>query len=312
MQFCVECGTPNTMTARYCVKCQTLLVLTTAVREKAPRLKWSARKKAIAFGSPVLLLAGLIVIGIPKPSAVAVDIAVEAPFGGIFDEQCTLTEGARAIGAAEAEVVDAGVTPGSGTKTGLVYDLVDGNCVATANLSLYPETNYDLYVAGELAGSVTADEIASGVATKIVSLQITHDLKGTITLSEIFRNCKQDDSGTNCDTRPASDSMAARFDKAAPLCSGINKFSDFKAAGTAITVTGLATGEAVKGVLSRGVPSIIDYATNEGNCDFTFELTGLIHDDKGYRIKVGRHNAEPASISDLEASAWVYDYEFKG
>lgn len=312
MQFCVECGTPNTLTARYCVKCQTLLVLTTAVREKAPRLKWSNRKKAIAIGSPVLLLAGLIVIGIPKPSAVAVEIALEAPFGGIFDQQCNLTEGARALGATEVEVVDYGVTAGSGSKTGLVYELKDGACIGTASLSLFPDSNYELYVAGELAGDISPDEISSGTASNTVSLQITHNLEGTITLSETFRNCKPTTTGVGCVTSPLTDSLEARVDKAAPLCLGINKFSDFKAAGTAITVTGLGTGESVKGVLGRGVPNITDYSTNKATCDFTFSLSDLIHDDKGYRIKVGRHNAEPVSIADLEENSWVYAYEFKG
>jgi hypothetical protein len=41
-------------------------------------------------------------------------------------------------------------------------------------------------------------------------------------------------------------------------------------------------------------------------------LKGVIYDDKGYNIKVGRHFATPTKIADLESSSWVYNYEFKG
>lgn len=311
MQFCVECGTPNTMTARYCVKCQTLLVLTIAAIEKAPRLAWSWRKKLIAIGSPILGVLLLAIITAPKPSTVSVDISVDAPFGGIFDDSCNLTQGARDIGATEAEVVDYGAATGTGTKSSLVYKLVDEKCVANVDLSLFADKNYEIYVAGKLAGEITPAEITAGSAAKSVPLSVTHDVTGTITLSDNYINCKSSPKGPDC-TIPSNASVQAKFQKASLLCYGMGSFSDFKESGTAITITGLGTGESAKGTLQKGSPSVIDYKSSKVLCEYQFKVVGLIHDDKGYRVKVGRHNAQPATIANLEENSWVYDYEFKG
>lgn len=310
MQFCVECGTPNEMTARYCVKCQTLLVLTIASVEKAPRLPWSLRKKLIVIGSPILAFALIIIAAAPKPSAVAVDITVEAPYGGIFDDSCNLTEGARAMGATDAEVVDYGAAAGTGTKTALVFKPVDSACVATANLSLF-DGNYEIYVAGKLAGEITPDDIAAGVAAKTVPLEVTHEVSGTITLSDNYSNCKSSSKGPDC-TIPSNASVQAKFQKASLLCYGMGGFSDFKANGTPIVITGIGTDEAVRGTLEAGVPSVSDYASGKVLCEYKFKLSGVIHDDKGYMIKVGRHYTTPAKTEDLESNAWIYDFEFKG
>lgn len=311
MQFCVECGTPSPMDARFCAKCNTLLVLTIASIEKAPRLPWSLRKKLIVIGSPIVALTLIIIAGAPKPSTVAAEITVTAPHGGIFDSSCNLTQGARDIGATDAEVVDYGAAPGSGSKTALVYKSVDGECVANANLSLFDSKNYEIYVAGTLAGEVTPDDIKSGSVAKSVPLQVTHNITGTITLSDNYNNCKASSAGPAC-TIPSSASVNAKFQKASLQCYGMNSFSDFEASGTPVTVTGVGTNESVRGTLSAGVPSITDYKTGKVLCKYTFDLKTVIHDDKGYLVKVGRHYSKPIPTSELESSSWNLVYEFKG
>ncbi len=310
MQFCVECGTPNEMAARYCVKCQTLLVLTIASVEKAPRLPWSLRKKLIVIGSPILAFALIIIAAAPKPSPVSVDITVEEPHGGIFDDSCNLTDGARAMGATDAEVVNYGAAAGTGTKTALVFKPVDGVCVATADLSLF-DGNYEIYVAGELAGEITPDDIAAGVAAKTVPLEVTHEVSGTITLSDNYSNCKSSEKGPDC-TVPMNAQVNAQFQKSPMECYGMASFGDFKAVGTPISFMGIGTNAAARGELEVGVPSISDYKTNKVLCTFKFKLSGVIHDDEGYMIKVGRHYTTPAKTEDLEANSWNYDFEFKG
>jgi predicted nucleic acid-binding Zn ribbon protein len=311
MQFCVECGTPSPMDARYCAKCNTLLVLTIASIEKAPRLPWTLRKKLIVIGSPIALVALIIAIAAPKPTNVATTITVTAPHGGIFDSSCNLTDAARGIGATDAEVVDYGAAPGTGSKTALVYKLQGGKCVANANLSLFAGKNYEVYVAGKLAGEITPEEIKAGSAIKTVPVTVTHDLTGTITLSDNYFNCKASSKGPAC-TIPGNASVNAKFQKVSLQCYGMSAYSDFKAAGTPIVVTGIGSNESVTGSLAAGVPSISDYKSGKVLCDYTFNLKGVIYDDKGYNIKVGRHFTTPTKIADLESSSWVYNYEFKG
>lgn len=298
------------MTARYCVKCQTLLVLTIATNEKPPRLPWSLRKKLVLIGSPILVFVLILVAAAPKPSVVAVDITVEAPHGGIFDDSCQLTKGARDMGATEAEVVDYGAAAGTGTKTALVYKPDDGACVATANVSLF-DGNYEIYVGGMLAGEITPDDIATGVAAKTVPLEVTHDITGTITLSDNYLNCKSSSKGPDC-IIPSNASVQAKFQKASLLCFGMGSFSDFKATGTPISFTGVGTNEAARSSLEAGVPTVSDYASGKVLCDYKFSIKDVIHDDKGYRIKVGRHYITPVKIEDLESNSWEFNFEFKG
>ncbi len=314
MQFCVECGTPNAMTGRYCVKCKTLLVLTKVEKEFFATKWWRTAtrpKRIIAAAIPILVLAGVIAVVVPKPSSVALSLAVDAPFGGIFNDDCTPTDGARKIGATEAEVVAYGAAPGTGSKTPLVFKDQDGECVAIANLSVYPGTNHEIYVAGTLAGELNEGEVRAGQASENVALQVTHDLSGTITLSDNYYNCKKSNLGPDC-TIPSSANVQAKFQKASLLCYGMGSFSDFKQVGTPITFTGLGTNASVKVQLEKGSPSVSDYKTGKVLCEYKFTLTGLVHDDKGYRVKVGRHNANPTSIEDLESNSWIYEYEFKG
>lgn len=314
MQFCVECGTPNAITGRYCVKCKTLLVLT-KIEKEFFAVKWwrtaTRPKRLIAVALPFAVLVGVVAVALPKPSSVTLSLSVDAPFGGIFNDDCTLTDGARDLGATEAEVVNYGEAPGGGSKTALVFKNQAGACVATANVTLYPGSNYEIYVAGTLAGELNGSEIASGSATETVALQVTHNISGTITLSDNYYNCKKSNLGPDC-TIPSSANVQAKFQKASLLCYGMGSFSDFKQSGTPITFTGLGTNASVKVRLEKGSPSIIDYKTGKVLCEYKFTLTGLVHDDKGYRVRVGRHNANPTSIEELESSSWIYEYEFKG
>ena len=309
MQFCVECGTPNEMTARYCVKCQTLLVLTIASVEKAPRLPWSLRKKLIVIGSPILALALIIIAAAPKPSPITVDITVEAPHGGIFDESCNLTESARSIGATDAEVVDYGAAAGSGTKTALVFKQAGGSCVATANLNLL-NGNYEIYVAGKLAGDITPEDIAAGVAAKSLPLEVSHEIKGTIVLSTHYSGCKNKTDGTGC---TASISTPVRINVKDNFCYGQVALADITQKGSPITVVGVGTKLTATGKLGKGMPAIEDLKTGRATCTYDFTISDVIHDDSGYKIFVGskKHQTELVKVSALEASGWVYEYEFK-
>lgn len=297
------------MTARYCVKCQTLLVLTIATNEKPPRLPWSLRKKLIVIGSPILAFILIIIAAAPKPSAVAVDITVEAPHGGIFDESCNLTQGARDMGATDAEVVDYGAAAGTGTKTALVYKPVDGACVATANLSLF-DGNYEIYVGGKLAGEITPDDISAGVAAKTVPLEVTHDITGTITLSTTYYGCKDKKEGTGC---TASISTPVRVNVKDNWCFGQGNLADITQKGATVAIYGLGSKQTFTSKLSKGLPAIEDLKSGRVTCTYDFEIKDVLHDDGGYKVLVGskKHATDSFAIADLEANNWTFDYEFK-
>lgn len=248
----------------------------------------------------------------PKPTTIEFNLAVNAPYGGIFEDDCSLTTDGRSLGATDATVVDYGAEPSSGTKTALLYELSEAGCSATAQISLFPGKTYDVYVGEKLVGQISTDDVEAGRASAVVDLEVTRDLEGTIVLSDNYINCKAADKGTSCTIPIGSASVWAQFQKQPFVCYGMNSYSDFKQTGTAVVITGLSSGQTVRTQLSKGSPSVTDYKTGKIECEYQFSARDLIYDEKGYRIKVGRHNAEPATISELNDAEWKYSFEFKG
>lgn len=312
-QFCVECGTPNEFSSRYCVKCSELLVLTIAKIEKAPRVPWSRSKKTVVWSGVFALTSGFLFAIWPKPVAVVVDVQVQTPYGGVLNEDCTLTEAGRKLGATEVELVEFGAQPGGGAKAQLTYELGDAGCTAKATPAVFGGKTYDAYIAGALAGQIKAEDIDAGMGQLEIELAVKNDLAGVIVLSDHYNNCKASDKGSSCSIPVSSASVWMQLQKDPAECYGVNSFSDFKKVGTKITITGLSTKQSVSAKLAAGVPSVTDYSTGKIVCEFKFEAPGLVYDSKGYRVKVGNHAAEPIDTKELDVNGWSnYTYEFKG
>jgi hypothetical protein len=287
------------------VKCKSLLVLT--VIEKPPM---KVKTKLIIGGSVAVGILAIILIAMPKPATVNVDLAVAEPTGGIFNADCSLTEEARKIGATEAELVKYGEAPGSGSKTTIMYAKDGDKCTAMASLSVYPGNSYEIYVAGKLAGDLSADEISVGSASKAVALQVTHTIKGQIVLSTHYSGCTSKELGTGC---TASLSTPVRINVKDNFCYGQVSLADITQKGSAIKFYGNSSKLTATGKLGKGLPAIEDLKTGRATCTYDYTITDVVYDNAGYSVNVGskNHSAGSADINALDSAGWTFDYEFK-
>lgn len=315
MQFCVECAAENSVYDAVCVKCGTGLVLTQPrpepVQPKAPKKPMPKKVKVIIAGL-VAVIVGIGIIGnIDYPEPVDVTVAIKAPYGGVFADNCNLTDAALAYGVNQAVVAPAGSDATSGSSVDLTYVKSAKGCVAQTTASVVPGQNYGVYIKGELVGEIDQTEIEAGSASEEFILTITHEITGTIVLQDKYLNCKQTNQGPDC-TLPMTSIVYARTGKSNKYCNGMNGYMDFKkASGTPIKFVGKSSKKPIAGKLSAGDP-FVDIKTGLATCTYLFKLSGLVHDDKGYKVTIGKHSAPAVSISKIESNGWVYDHTFKG
>lgn len=303
MQFCVECGTENRITHRYCVKCKTLLVLT--VFEKTPMRR---RTKIFIGIVSAAALAGIAIVITPKPVSIDIGLSVSAPNGGIFNADCELSSAATKAGADFLELVDFGKQAGEGAVFPITYENSEGKCLATATISVYPSSTYELYLAGQSAGQITPTDAQVGQALKAVNLTVFHEVEGSVILSDFYSGCRDTNKGPDC-VIPANTVVQAQLVK--NICYGKNSFSDFVQGGPEVSFRGIGTKIDNSAKSEKGLPAIEDFASSKVTCTFKFKLPPLAHDDKGYEVLVGKHSAGVISVQELEAASWSFDFEFK-
>jgi hypothetical protein len=285
------------------VKCKTLLVLT--VFEKTPMRRRT--KLAIALGSAAALV-GLAILIAPKPVSVDIAIEVAAPNGGIFAGNCELSSAALKAGADSIELLEFGKKPGEGTIFPVSFSDREGQCLATSTLNIYPNATYEIYMAGQTAGQLTPADFELGRVSKSVDLTVFHKIKGSIILSDFYSGCRDTNKGPDC-VIPANTVVQAQLVK--NICYGKNSFSDFVQGGPEVRFKGIGTKKTTSVKSEKGLPAIEDFASSKVTCTFNFKLPPLAHDDKGYEVSVGKHTAGTIKVSELETSAWVYNFEFK-
>lgn len=272
---------------------------------RAPLMK----KIRLALTSAVSVLAILIVIAmIPWPKAVSIEVAVDAPNGGVFDSECVLTSQAKEAGVNKVSAMVPGEVPAAGSGTELSFYEIEGRCIGKASLTVSPGASYELYVGTKLAGDLTLQEVEDGKSVEDIPLQVDHKITGTIVLSDNYSNCKDTDKGPDCDI-PSNVTIQANVVK--NVCYGKNSLADIAQSGSPIKFKGLETGQTASGKLSAGVPSLTDYKTGLITCTYTFEVEGVLHDDAGYAVIVGKHTLPKLQTSEMRSSNWVFDYVFK-
>lgn len=303
MQYCVECGTENRITSRYCVKCKTLLVLT--VFEKRPMRK---RTKITIGVVATLSIVALALLVTPRPVSISVEVAVEAPSGGIFVDGCELSQAAKTSGADSIELREFGTSTEEGKKFPIVYFERDGACVAKAEVQGYATSTYELFIAGQPSGQIQPIDFEKKLTEKSVELVVTHSVNGSIILSDFYSGCRDTNKGPDC-VIPANTVVQAQLVK--NICYGKNSFSDFVQNGPQVSFRGLGTKLESTVKSSKGVPAIEDFKSSKVTCTFEFSLPPLTHDEQGYEVTVGKHVAGKVTPRELESNSWVYDFEFK-
>lgn len=267
------------------------------------------RRTKILIGSlSTVSIALLGVILAPKPASVELSVTVAAPNGGIFTNGCELTEAAKTAGAATIELADFGKKPGEGNSFPVTYSSSEGQCLASSIVTVYPNSTYEIFLAGQSAGQLAPADFELGKLAKSVDLTVFHNVKGSIILSDFYSGCRDTNKGPDC-VIPANTVVQAQLVK--NICYGKNSFSDFVQGGPEVRFKGIGTKKTTSVKSEKGLPAIEDFASSKVTCTFNFKLPPLAHDEKGYEVSVGKHSAGTIKVSQLESSAWVYNFEFK-
>lgn len=274
---------------------------------KLARAPMMRKLKLGATAVTLLAIVGVVLVNIPWPKSVSIEVAVDAPNGGVFDEGCALTDQAKEAGINKVSALSVGETPEQGSGSELAFSDVDGTCVGQASVNVAPGATYEVYVGKTRAGDLTLQEIELGSSQESVPLQVDHVISGTVVLADNYTNCKDTSKGPDC-TIPSNVTIQANVVK--NVCYGKNSMADIAQSGSPIKFTGKKTGKSASAKLSAGIPSLTDYKTGLITCTYTYEIEGVLHDDAGYAVKIGKHNVPTASVEDLKSSNWVFDYTF--
>lgn len=279
--------------------------------EAARKLARAPMMRKIKLGAAavaLLTITGIVLVNIPWPKSVSIEVAIDAPNGGVFDEGCSLTDQAKEAGINRVSALNVGQTPEPGSGSELAFTDVDGTCVGKASVSVAPGATYEVYVGKTRAGDLTLQEIEDGNSQESVPLQVDHVISGTIVLADNYTNCKDTSKGPDCKI-PSNVTIQANVVK--NVCYGKNSMADIAQAGSPIKFTGKKTGKSASAKLSAGIPSLTDYKTGLITCTYTYEIEGVLHDDSGYAVKIGKHSVPAVSVDELKTSNWIYDYTFK-
>ena len=299
---CTNCGQPISLGDNFCTSCNAK-VGSTASETKAPGVAKKLlgnKRRLIAGGGVIVLIVAALVLFLPK--SVTVSIAVDAKYGGVFDDNCDLTTYAAA--GLDDKLT---VTP-TGSGEDIVSDIDGssdhGDCMGVATVSVSPFSDYKLYVGAKEIGSIRSGEAWSGAAEGTAKVKITHALSATLNLVFQEDYCSGDASASwNC-----TGGFGLHTDSTNNLCYGEWGYNDI-VKGARITITGKGSGSVATGVLDAGHDWSLD-STSSGKVTCVLKSQSAIevnHDDEGYYVEVANRGQVLYTNETLEANGWNAD-----
>jgi hypothetical protein len=276
--------------------------------EKVPRKPLSRGSKLGLVAGGVASAALIISAFYPWPTAVAISLTLDAPYGGVFNEDCSLTPDAIEAGASKVTLVDYGRDPETkGKHLDLNFKSLQGKCVGETTFWAEKRKDYEIYQSGEKKSDVTAAEVLEGSKSEVVKLAMYQRVSGVVVIKQTLQSCtKVNNVGIDC-TVPSGTKIAADLHFNKMTCNGILGFSDIEK-GAALSVNGISGSAKGRIKLGQGKAEIIDLKKGTLTCTFATELLRVGNDEKGYKVKLGDHPAAEFKTSDLKKSSWVFNY----
>lgn len=303
MQFCVECGARNTLKATHCQICNTALVLTVSAK---PRKKLPKAVK-IVFLTVAGILGSLIVIGmIPWSKPVAFSVTATAPNGGVFEGDCKISDSGTKFEANKLTLTELGSPDKVASSAYLSYSLNGESCTADVEASVTPKSDYDVYIGKSLVGQLTRDDIDLGEKTLEAKILVTNDIQGTVVIHDKYVNCQETKQGTDCGI-PESARTTANLNK--KTCEGKNSMGSI-VKNANVEFFGISNHTSTRSKLSGGIPEV-NVKTGAATCTFTYSITKVPNDDKGYSVQVGSRTGGKTTNANLESSSYNFDVILK-
>ena len=277
---------------------------------KKPRKPLSVRAKATILGLALIPVVGTVAALIPWPTPVSISVALDAPYGGVFDSNCQISPEALEAGSHVFVLVEPGVPADQGQQHELSFSKTDGGaCLGLADVYLYADDTFEIYMFNEPIGKVNEYEISEGYSPETASLPIYRSLTGTVRLTDEFSNCVSVEAGIDCSV-PQGATIAADLNKSIMSCSGAGEMSYFKS-GASIEVKG-KLGSGISALVEIGpgkaVMSASDIQAGKVTCEFKFQIPTIPNDESGYTFQLGQTEFS-AGYQELLSSNWSVEYD---
>lgn len=274
---------------------------------KPPRPPMSKRtKRKIGIVAGVALLA-TILVNIPWPLSVTIKVAVATPFGGVFNEDCSLTETGKAEKVDLIQIKPDNNSSDKGLESKLSFSESNGKCLGITNVFVARDTTFKVLMFGSEIGSLTRYEIDGGNDNEETSLSVKRNIEGTISISAKYSNCKQLDAGIDCSV-PSGSPITADLHKNVMTCSGTNKFGYLNTSQSLAVTPGSLKNRTAKAKLNVGkaIMQAEDITSGKITCTFKVTFKNVANSDTEFNFAIGSSKFS-ITATQLEASGWKFE-----
>jgi hypothetical protein len=301
---CIDCNEEVKDGSEFCSNCGALAK--SQVRGKllpsllAKLKKFASRKLNLALlglGVIAVVVAAIIV----SPKTVTISIEVEAANGGVFTQDCKITDYATDLISNEF-LAKPKNSQASDVKGEIDWYADRGNCVGSVKVTVSPFETFDLYAGNTLIGAIKDGDAWSGEIDGFATVSVTHEIDVTMSLSIIAGSCTGDaESSWSCS---GIYGMSTNSDDG--TCYGIGGYYDISK-GADILITGKSSEKAYEGELATGTSYNLESTSSRRiTCEMrAYSPITVDHDEDGYYVDISDRGKVFFSNENLMDRAWV-------
>lgn len=242
-----------------------------------------------------------------QPASVDVNYKVTTPYGGVFNEDCTLKKDGSSF--LDPNVIARQTSGDKRTSETVVVPSAkfeptsQGECATFLKLHLQRGKTYALYNSGKRIGILTQREISNNFGDGGSVVRVYRNLNVTLTLEERYDRCEGTDSNWTC-WYNNSYSFAIKTNQKTGTCSGQNAYSDIKN-GAKVRAEGLSSSVSAAGTLKQIGDYYLDSVKQRHLfCEFQATIKNVPNDDSGYTLFTGIRGGPDFTLEYLRGNNW--------
>jgi hypothetical protein len=258
-----------------------------------------SKKRNIAFLALglVAIVASVVLI---SPKTVTVSIEVDAVNGGVFTQDCKITD--YAISQISDQFLAKSKNSETEVKAKVDWFTERGNCSGVVKVSVSPFETFDLYAGNTLIGAIKDGDAWNGKVDGFAAVAVTHDINVTMDLSIIAGSCTGDaESSWSC---RGIYGMYTNSDDG--TCYGSGSYYDISK-NADIVISPKGSEETYEGELDNGTEYFLE-STSSKKITCKMPAKGSIevaHNEDGYYVEIADRGQVFFSNEDLDNRGWV-------
>jgi hypothetical protein len=251
----------------------------------------------LGLGTIAVVVAAFIV----SPKTVEISVEVEAVNGGVFTQDCKITDYAADL--ISNEFLAKPKNSESSDINGEIAWFADrGKCVGSVKVTVSPFETFDLYAGNTLIGAIKDGDAWSGEIEGFAAVSVTHEIDVTMSLSIIAGSCSGDaESSWSCS---GIYGMSTNSDDG--TCYGSGGYYDISK-GADILITGKSTEKVYEGELATGTDYNLESTSSRRiTCEMrAYNPITVDHDEDGYYVDISDRGKVFFTNENLMDRSWV-------